>query len=315
MGLWAGYVGYIGIALLCLHPAVSSATALIAGVVFSLSFGNPLASFTHRASPLLLQASVVGLGAGMNLAVIGKVGASGIGYTAVGIIATMGAGLFLGNVLKVKKETSLLLAAGTAICGGSAIAAVGSAIRAKPQEMSVSLVTVFVLNAVALCIFPPIGHYFALSETQFGLWGALAIHDTSSVVGAASAYGAQALEIATTVKLARALWIIPLSIVCGIAWSRKDGQAAATKKKWPWFILGFLAAAAIVTWIPETQSAGHVVSNGARRLLVLTLFVIGSGMTRATLKSVGARPFMQGITLWCFVTAGTLAAVLAGWIR
>jgi uncharacterized integral membrane protein (TIGR00698 family) len=306
---------YIFTTILCLTPWLSSGMALLCGIILSLIVGNPFADFMKRTTPRLLQASVIGLGAGMNLSVVGQVGAEGIGYTAFGIVFTLISGWILGKLLGVEKNTSVLVAVGTAICGGSAIAAVASTIRAKSHEISVSLVTVFLLNAAALFIFPKMGHYFSLTENQFGLWSALAIHDTSSVVGAAIQYGAHALEVATTVKLARALWIIPVSISIGFIWNFRSKEASNGSKKYPWFILGFLSAAALVTWIPDLQPVGNWVSQIAKKTLVLTLFMIGSGISRDALKQVGLRPFVQGLILWIGVGSATLAAIINGVIQ
>lgn len=304
-------------ALLTLTPYVSSGVALLGGVLFAVFLGNPYAEQTRKYTHNLLSLSVIGLGAGMNLIVVGQVGLAGIGYTVIGIASALILGTVLGKLLKIEPETSLLISAGTAICGGSAIAAISPVIRAKPQVVSISLGTVFILNAVALFIFPLIGHHFNLSETQFGLWAALAIHDTSSVVGASMQYGAHALQVGTTVKLARALWIVPVSFGIGLLWARKNKAAdagAAGKAKKPWFILGFLLMAALVTWIPVLQEPGHVVEAIAKRLLVLTLFFIGSNLTKETLKSVGIKPFVQGLILWIVIASCTLGAILAGWI-
>jgi uncharacterized integral membrane protein (TIGR00698 family) len=304
-------------ALLTLTPYVSSGVALLGGVIFAVLLGNPYAEQTRKYTHNLLSLSVIGLGAGMNLIVVGQVGLAGIGYTVIGIASALILGTILGKFLKIQPETSLLISAGTAICGGSAIAAISPVIRAKPQEVSISLGTVFILNAVALFVFPWVGHHFNLSETQFGLWAALAIHDTSSVVGASMQYGAHALQVGTTVKLARALWIVPVSFGIGILWARKNKAAdagAAGKAKKPWFILGFLIMAALVTWIPALQEPGHVVEGIAKRLLVLTLFFIGSNLTKETLKSVGIKPFVQGLILWIVIASSTLGAILAGWI-
>jgi uncharacterized integral membrane protein (TIGR00698 family) len=308
-------IAYLALAILCLFPLTSSAIALLMGMIFSVVFSNPFLDQTRQLTPRLLQASVVGLGAGMNLAVIGQVGLEGIGYTAVGILSTLTLGLVMGRLFKMEEDTSLLITVGTAICGGSAIAAVASTIRAKSHEVSVALATVFFLNAMALFIFPGLGHFFNLSQTQFGLWSALAIHDTSSVVGSAIQYGSRAVEVATTVKLARALWIIPVSLAVGCFWNRKKKSDAAVQKKYPWFILGFLIAAALVTWIPALQEAGHFVNHVAKRTLVLTLFLIGSGLTRATMMNVGIKPFIHGSILWLIVGSTTLGAIQLGWIH
>lgn len=302
-------------ALLCLFPFVSSAVALALGVFLAVTLGNPFLHQTRQYTHHLLSWSVVGLGAGMDLMVVARVGLQGIGYTVVGISLTLLAGFLLARFLKIERNTGVLISVGTAICGGSAIAAVSPVIRAKPAEVSVSLGTVFMLNACALLLFPLVGHSLSLSQTQFGLWSALAIHDTSSVVGATLLYGAEALQIGMTVKLARALWIVPLALAIGYVFNRRSGLGEDQgKTKKPWFILGFLAMAAVVTWVPALQPAGHVVEMVAKRTLVLTLFLIGANLTRETLKSVGLRPLLQGVLLWVIAASATLAAVYAGWI-
>ncbi len=301
-------------AVAMLWPLFSPGVALMLGILVALTLGNAYLFTTARLVTPLLQLSVVGLGAGMNLIEVGHAGVHGFFYTVIGISVTMTLGLTLGKLLKTERDTSLLVTVGTAICGGSAIAAVAPAIRAKSHEVSVALATVFFLNAVALFIFPWIGHHFSLSQSQFGVWSALAIHDTSSVVGAAMQYGARALEIATTIKLTRALWIVPVTLGVGMMWNRGNPDAPAGKAKRPWFILGFLAAAAVVTWIPALKPAGHIVFVGAQRSLVVTLFLIGSGLSRAALQAVGRRPLIQGFVLWVLMGTGTLGAILLGWI-
>ncbi len=308
-------------ALFCLSPWASSGVCLLLGMAIALTLGNPFAAKCRALTPLLLQGAVVGLGAGMNLGLVARVGASGFGYTVIGIATTFALGAVLKTLLRVPREVSLLITVGTAICGGSAIAAAAPVIRAKPQEVSVALGTVFLLNALALLIFPPIGHALSLDETQFGLWCALAIHDTSSVVGSTLQYGAHALEVGTTVKLARALWIVPVTLALGYVTARLEpggatkNSGARPKAKRPWFILGFLIAAALVTWVPGLQSAGHLIEQLAKKLLVLVLFLIGAGITRSTLKSVGPRPLLQGVLLWILVASGTLGAITQGWIH
>lgn len=308
-------VFFVLLALLALHPLVSGALALFAGAAFSLALGNPFEAQTKRLAPLLLQLSIVGLGAGMDLGVVGRVGVQGIAYTAVGILGALLVGRLLRELFRTDAETSLLLSVGTAICGGSAIAAVAPVIRARSESVSVALATVFLLNASALLFFPWLGHAFSLDQRQFGLLAALAVHDTSSVVGTSMQYGVDALSIATTVKLARALWIVP--VVLGIGWfgSRRGNGAGAEKAKRPWFILGFLAAAALMTWVPALAGPGQLMAAAARRSLILTLFLIGAGLTRSTLKNVGVKPLLHGVTLWFVVGTSTLAGILAGWIR
>jgi uncharacterized integral membrane protein (TIGR00698 family) len=296
---------------LTLHPQVPAGVALLLGIAFALTLGNPYAAVTAKWTTPLLQVSVVGLGAAMNLETVFRVGLNGFYYTLIGISLTLLFGLLLGKLLKIEREISILLTAGTAICGGSAIAAVASTIQAKNQNTSIALAAVFLLNALALLLFPPIGHFFGLDEIQFGLWSSLAIHDTSSVVGAALQYGAQALEIATPVKLARALWIVPVAFAIGISWNKSGANPKAKK---PWFILGFLIAAAVVTYIPELKPTGYLVAEFAKRLLVLTLFLIGSGLTKTTVRNVGFRPLIQAVILWFAVSALTLSAIRLNWI-
>jgi uncharacterized integral membrane protein (TIGR00698 family) len=299
--------------LICLAPQISAAVALFIGVAVALIAGNPYAARTKKLTSQLLSLAVVGLGAGMNLLVVARVGLHGIGYTVVTMSAAFLFGTLAGRLLKIERNTSLLITVGTAICGGSAIAAVAPVLKAKPHEVSVSLGIVFVLNAIALLIFPSLGHLLGLSQAQFGLWSALAIHDTSSVVGATMQYGAQALEIGTTVKLARALWIVPITFLIGLMIHRHEGPALdGSRPKRPWFILGFLMMAALVTWIPALHTPGQIIELIAKRLLVLTLFLIGTNLTRATLKAVGFRPFVQGVTLWLIMGTGTLAAIVLG---
>lgn len=307
---------FAALALFCLTPWASPALALALGAAMALTVGNPFAAGTGRASKLLLQACVVGLGFGMPLAAVAAAGASGIGYTVAGIAASLALGTLIGRWLRVERVTSLLITAGTSICGGSAIAALGPVLGAGAEAMSVSLATVFVLNAVALYLFPAVGHALELSQQQFAVWAAVAIHDTSSVVGAAAAYGPEALRGATVLKLARALWIVPLTL--GVAaWVRRPGEIAgqagreaAAGAGIPWFIGFFLLAAGVRTAAPA--SAGPVldgVVRAARAGLVLTLFLIGAGLSRATLRAVGARPMLQGVLLWVSVATSALLAV------
>lgn len=299
-----------------LLPWVSAGAALVAGIVVALTVGNPWPAKTRALSHRALTWSVVGLGAGMDLAVVGRVGLHGIGYTAIGIGCALVLGTLLGRRLGVARDVSLLVTVGTAICGGSAIAAVAPSIRAKEHDVSMALVTVFLLNAIALFAFPAIGHRLHLGQDSFGLWCALAIHDTSSVVGAASQYGERALEVATAAKLARALWIVPVTFAVAFTRARSTpaDQAAVEKPKRPWFIAGFLAVAAIVTFVPALRPAGHVVALGAHRLLAATLFLMGLGLSRAALKTLGVRPLLQGAALWLCLSLGTLGAILLGWI-
>jgi uncharacterized integral membrane protein (TIGR00698 family) len=282
--------------------------ALAAGLAFGLLFPHPYNEAARKISKWLLQASVVGLGFGMNLHEVVQAGRSGFVYTVMGISFTMLAGMGLGLLLGVRRTPAFLISTGTAICGGSAIAAVGPITHASDEEMAVSLGTVFVLNSVALLIFPAIGAALNLTQSQFGLWAALAIHDTSSVVGAAAKYGVQALAIATTVKLARALWIVPLALATAVA------RHAKAKIPWPWFIALFCLAAVCNTYLPSGAVEYSFLVKAAKIGLTVTLFLIGSGISIDTVKKVGHRPLLLGILLWLLVSVGSLWLIKAGWI-
>jgi uncharacterized integral membrane protein (TIGR00698 family) len=304
---------------LSLTGILSPPVALLAGILFGVSFTHPYASASRTAARVLLQVSVVALGFGMNLHEVLKAGRGGFVYTALGISFALVVGLTLGKLLRVRGNSSILISAGTAICGGSAIAAMGPILQADEEEMAVSLGTIFILNSVALLIFPPIGNALHLSQPQFGLWAALAIHDTSSVVGAATKYGPQALVIATTVKLARALWIVPLALVTAAIKrnrSQKDSNAgdSGVRIQFPWFILLFLLAAVANTYLPGQQSATKTFFTLGRFGLTATLFLIGTGISRGTLKEVGWRPLLQGVLLWLGVGLTSLYFIRTGFI-
>ncbi|MBI2214866.1 MAG: putative sulfate exporter family transporter [Acidobacteria bacterium] len=291
-------------AVVCLTPWISPPVALAIGLAIGLTLGNPWPKETAKATKLLLQASVVGLGFGMNMEAVIRAGTEGIGFTMATIAGTLLLGAILGRSLSISPRTTHLISSGTAICGGSAIAAVGPVMGASDEEMSVSLGTVFILNAIALFAFPPIGVALGLTQSQFGIWSAVAIHDTSSVVGAASKFGAEALQIATTVKLTRALWIIPLALATAFAVHRR-----AAKVTVPWFIVFFFVAAAVRTWAGNPFDVFAHIVFGARRGLTLTLFLIGANLTLPKLKAVGARPLILGVALWIAISLATLAAV------
>ncbi len=282
--------------------------ALAIGLAFGLLFKNPFASQAAKYSRVLLQASVVGLGFGMNLHEVVRAGRSGFIYTLLGIAFAMTVGMALGVLLKVKRKPAFLISTGTAICGGSAIAAVGPVAGASAEEMAISLGTIFVLNSVALLTFPFIGAFFHLSQTQFGLWAALAIHDTSSVVGAAAKYGAVALAVGTTVKLARALWIVPLTLATALVRQTK------AKIHWPWFIGLFCLAAVCNTYVSAGAAVYPWISTAARIGMTVTLFLIGSGISITTVKQVGPRPLLQGVILWLIVSVTSLWLIRVGWI-
>ena len=304
---------FIVLFLFCLTPWASPPLALALGLALGLTFGNPYGTMTRQSTKWLLQASVVGLGFGMNLYQVIQAGRNGFIYTALGITFALALGMLLATVLKVERTAGFLIAAGTAICGGSAIAAVGPVAGADEDEMSVALGTVFILNSLALLIFPAIGTAMHLSQSQFGLWAALAIHDTSSVVGAAAKYGAVALAVGTTVKLARALWIVPLTVGTA-AVKRSNGSATEAKIQWPWFIALFVLAAVLATFVPAGAPLYHALYNAGKIGLTATLFLIGCGVSRSTLRQVGARPLIQGVLLWIVVAVTSVVLIRAGWI-
>ncbi|MBN1957957.1 MAG: putative sulfate exporter family transporter [Desulfuromonadales bacterium] len=290
--------------LICFIPWVGTATALLLGIGFSFLLGNPWSKESAAFSKIILQVSVVGLGFGVSLGEVVHTGKSSLVYTLVGIALTLSLGIFLGRLLRINRNTSLLISFGTAICGGSAIAAMAPVIKAENEETAVSLATVFTLNSVALLLFPLLGHLLQLDQSLFGTWAGLAIHDTSSVVGAASAYGAKALAIGTTVKLTRTVWIAPVAFV--VALLLKSDQRA----KVPLFILGFVLAASIKTLVPQYAALWSGLTAIARQSLVVTLFLVGAGLSREVLKKVGLRPMLQGVALWLAVSSLTLGALL-----
>jgi uncharacterized integral membrane protein (TIGR00698 family) len=287
---------------------VSPPVALAMGLVFGLLLPHPYGNEAKRISKYLLQASVVGLGFGMNLHQVIQAGRNGFVYTMLGISFALLAGMGLGALFGVQRVPAFLIPTGTAICGGSAIAAVGPITEATDEEMAVALGTVFVLNSVALLIFPTIGTSLKMTQPQFGLWAARAIHDTSSVVGAAAKYGTVALAIATTVKLARALWIVPLSVGTAIV------RGAKAKIQWPWFIGLFCLAAVCNTYLPSGAYVYSLAVKLAKVGLTATLFLIGSGISLTTIKKVGHRPLLQGVILWLLVLVGSLWLIRIGWI-
>lgn len=302
-------------ALLCAATGLSGAFALALGVAAACWGANGDPERWHRRAHWLLQGSVVALAAGVSLPEVARAGLDGLGVTLVSIAAVLTLGNFIGRMLGVPRHTRLLVSAGTAICGGSAIAAVAGVIRPRHHETAAALGIVFVLNAVALAVFPLVGHCFHLSQTAFGWWAALAIHDTSSVVGAGMAYGPQALTLATTIKLARALWIVPLALLVAHGEKRHHAKAAANAPearptvKFPWFILGFVALAGLRWAAPTMAGAGDAVAQAGRHGLSAALFLIGAGLHPAALKMVGWRPALLGIGLWLPTAAVALLFV------
>lgn len=290
---------------LCFLPIVDASIALLGGFILTVLFGNPFLKLSQRAANMLLQFSIVGLGFGMNIFDAGEVGKEGLLFTVSSIFITLLVGLLLGKLFSTERKTNVLISVGTAICGGSAIAAITPIIKAKEEETSIALATIFILNSVALFIFPFIGELLALSQNQFGLWSAIAIHDTSSVVGAAQKHGEEALKIATTVKLERALWIIPVSLITAFSFKNDKEQI-----KTPYFILLFVVAMVINTFIPQISSLSQAIVLIAKKGLTLTLFLIGTGLTLESMQKVGLKPLLQGIILWVFISATSLLVIL-----
>ncbi len=289
---------YTLISILAFTPLLNPTIALLLGIVLSL-FNIRLPQFTKHTNTIL-QASIVLMGFGMNLEQVLNASKSGFLYTTISVTLVMLTGLLLTRLLKIDGKIGVLISAGTAICGGSAIAAIAQSINAKHNQITFSLVVVFILNAIALIIFPAIGHHFNMSEEVFGKWAAIAIHDTSSVVGAGAIYGPKALITATTVKLIRALWIIPLSIVIALFGKDKSGK----KIKIPWFIFLFVVAIIISYAFPQAdETYGHLSWLG-KRSMVIALFLIGSSITIQDVKKTGFKSFALGITLW-IITAVT----------
>lgn len=292
----------------CALPWVTPPAALFAGLVFAVFVGNTDAKRAAKVQKYLLQASVVGLGFGIQFSAVIAAGSTGVVTTALTLLATMALGLALARLFAVERTTGQLIATGTAICGGSAIAAMGPVLGAEARVMSIALGCVFVLNAVALFAFPPIGHALGLTPEQFGYWAAIAIHDTSSVVGAAARYSAESLAVAVPVKLARALWILPMVAIA--AWLEKQRGAKAVV---PWFVFLFIAASALASFVPAGAEVYPWLDRAAKAGLAVTLFLIGASLSKGTLRSVGWRPFAMGLALWLVVSVVSLWAVRQSW--
>ena len=312
------YVGILAVLSVCLLldyvPGMSAfaswvtpPVALFLGLAFALLCGQAYPAFNKKVSKKLLQYSVVGLGFGMNLHASLASGKEGMMFTIVSVVGTMVMGMLIGRkLLKMNRDTSYLISSGTAICGGSAIAAVGPVIKAKDSDMSVALATIFVLNAIALFVFPVLGQWLGLTQQEFGTWAAIAIHDTSSVVGAGAAYGEEALQVATTIKLTRALWIIPLALVTSFIF-KSEGKKVSI----PWFILWFIVAILINTYLLEAvPQVGKAISGLARKGLIITMFFIGASLSTNVLKAVGLKPLVQGVLLWLVISIGSLAYIM-----
>ena len=303
LSLLLGYVPGLEIISSWVTPPV----ALFLGLIFALLCGQPFPKFNKSVSKKLLQYSVVGLGFGMNLQQSLASGKEGMLFTIVSVIGTMVIGMLIGRrLLKMNRDAAYLISSGTAICGGSAIAAVGPVIKANEGDMSVALATIFILNAIALFIFPILGEWMGLTQQQFGTWAAIAIHDTSSVVGAGAAYGQEALQVATTIKLTRALWIIPLALVTSVIFKNESKKISI-----PWFILWFIVAIVVNTYLLDNvPMVGKIISGVARKGLIITMFFIGASLSTDVLKAVGVKPLIQGILLWIVISVSSLLYIL-----
>ena len=299
-------LGYIP-ALAGFSSWVTPPVALFLGLIFALLCGQAYPKFNKKVSKKLLQYSVIGLGFGMNLHASLASGKEGMIFTIISVIGTMVIGMLIGRkVLKMNRDTAYLISSGTAICGGSAIAAVGPVIKAKESDMSVALATIFILNAIALFIFPVLGEWMGLTQQQFGTWAAIAIHDTSSVVGAGAAYGEEALQVATTIKLTRALWIIPLALITSVIFKNESKKISI-----PWFILWCVVAILINTYLLDSAPmVGKIMSGIARKGLIITMFFIGASLSTDVLKAVGIKPLIQGVLLWIVISVSSLLYIL-----
>ena len=296
---------FILLIILCLFPVISPPIALFLGLVAANVFGHPFLHLNHKATTILLQISVVGLGFGMNVHIAVAAGQEGFLFTIGSIVVTITLGTLLGRWFKIQKKTSHLISCGTAICGGGAIAAIAPVIQSDEKQTSVALGVIFILNSVALFAFPVVGHWLQMSQNDFGMWCAIAIHDTSSVVGAANKYGAEALQVATTVKLARALWIIPVALITSAVFKNKTSNL-----KIPYFIGLFILAMVCNTYFSAVTTVAPYFVSVAKAGLTVTLFLIGAGLSNTVLKSVGILPLLQGIILWVSIAIGTLLAIL-----
>ena len=305
---------YIAVIALILFPfalfgingfVISAPIALLCGLIYAFVFENPWPKFNKKCSKYLLQVAVVLLGFNMNLQESLKSGSEGMMFTIVSVIGVMAFGVLLGYWLHINRKTAYLISSGTAICGGSAIAAVGPVLKADSDEMAVALGVIFILNSIALFIFPPLGHLFDMSQVQFGTWAAIAIHDTSSVVGAGETYGEMALQTATLIKLTRALWIIPLALATMFIFRDKTGKISI-----PWFIFIFVAAMVFNTYVPMPEWFTGTMVWLAKRGMVVTLFMIGASLTLKMIKSVGIKPLVLAVILWIVISITSFLVVI-----
>ncbi len=303
------YIAFIALILIPFDkfglPLITAPLALLLGLVFAFIFPNPYPKFNKKTSKYLLQVAVVCLGFNMNLQESLRSGSEGMMFTVVSVVGVMALGVLLGYWLHINRKTAYLISSGTAICGGSAIAAVGPVVKANENEMAVSLGVIFILNSIALFIFPPLGHILDMSQAQFGTWAAIAIHDTSSVVGAGETYGPEALQIATLIKLTRALWIIPLAIATMFIFRDKTSRISI-----PWFIFLFVLAMVVNTYVPLPQMFVDAMVWIAKRGMVVTLFLIGASLSLASIRNVGVKPMLLAVALWIVISISSLIVVL-----
>lgn len=304
------YLVYLAIMGLILGLDLSVGVALIIGIVCSLLMSNPDPTLTKKAGSKILSYAVIGLGAGLNLETIIKTGIKGLFFTFVQLTLVFIVGLLLAKILKMKGQTWLLITSGTAICGGSAIASVSTALNSDSDDISVSMGVVFILNALALYIFPSIGQWLELTQYQFGLWSALAIHDTSSVVGSTLQYGVEALSIGTTFKLTRALWIVPVTLILSIVFVKPGDNNSKTIANPPWFILGFILMAAIFTYFSALKELGFFIESIARQLFAICLFLVGTNISPSAIRKVGWKPMAHGLFLWILVSFSSLILII-----
>lgn len=296
---------FVTLVLICVSGIVSPPIALLLGLLIANVTGHPFLKYNHKAVQILLQVAVVGLGFGMNATAAFSAGRSGFLFTFVSISSSLILGTILTKWLNLDRKIGHLISCGTAICGGSAIAAITPVIKSDEKQTSIALGVIFILNSVALFLFPVLGHWLEMSQQEFGLWCAIAIHDTSSVVGAANKYGPEALQIATTVKLARALWIIPIALISARLFKNK-----ASKIKIPFFIGFFILAMLLNTYVAQTALVAPFIVGLAKIGLSLTLLLIGAGLNLNVIKSVGYKPLMQGVVLWSFISVLSLIGIL-----
>lgn len=296
---------FLILVVFCFTPWISPPIAMLMGLVVAQIIGNPFMEFNSKVINWLLKISVVGLGFGMNAFSALEAGKNGFFFTIASIAITLTLGFIVGKWFGIDKKISQLISSGTAICGGSAIASIAPIIKADPKQISIAIGIVFLLNSIALFVFPAIGHFFDLTQYQFGVWSAVAIHDTSSVVGAADIYGQEALEVATTIKLARALWILPVSIIFAVFF-----KGGTTKVKIPYFIGLFILAIIANTYVPSIQKLSPYIVIAAKKGLTLCLFLVGTSLTDKALTSIGFKPLIQGIILWLFISIASLVVII-----